>query len=121
VIAKTAYPKKEIVAYLDELKIKHGLPAEPLTDEELAAMAKAKGLDKAEFPKVTAVISAVGTGGRDIQFPAEGGSHKAEVSSSRTKIMIAGNPASRADLKAGMTCTIEYVGDGKDAQSIDCK
>jgi len=121
VISKTAYPKKEIVAYLDELKIKHGLPAEPLTDEELAAMAKAKGLDKAEFPNVTTVISAVGTGGRDIQFPVEGGSHKAEVSSTRTKVIIAGNPGTRTDLKAGMTCTIEYVGDGKDAQSIDCK
>jgi hypothetical protein len=120
-ITNTAYPAKEITLYLDELKMKHGLPAEPLSDEELAAMAKAKGLDKADFPKVTAVLSAVGSGGRDIQFPVQGGTHKAEVSSSRTKVIIAGNQAARADLKAGMTCTIEYVGDGKDANAIECK
>ena len=56
-VQKTAYPNKEIVAYMDQLKIKHGLPAEPLTDEELAALAKAKGLDKMEVPAVKAKLT----------------------------------------------------------------
>jgi tripartite-type tricarboxylate transporter receptor subunit TctC len=120
-VAKTAYPKTEIVAYMDELKIKHGLPAEPLTDEELAAMAKAKGLDKAEIPAVKAVLTAVTGDGREIEFPAEGGTRKIEVSSSRTKITVAGQKAERGDLKPGMNCSIEYIGDSKEANGVACQ
>jgi hypothetical protein len=44
--ATTAYPKVELVAYMDELRIRNGLPAEPLSDEELDLLARENGLDR---------------------------------------------------------------------------
>ena len=87
---KTAYPKAEIVAFMDQLKTKYGLPAEPLSEEELAALAKAKGLDKMEIPKVEAVLLKVGDGGRDIEFAVGGANKKIDVSNSRTGVNIGG-------------------------------
>ena len=92
-IQKTAYPKKEITAFMDDMKIKNGLPAEALSDEELAAMAKAKGLDKTDVPALKAKLTGVGSGGRDIEFVIDGASKKLDVSSSRTKVTIAGQKA----------------------------
>ncbi len=120
-VQKTAYPAKEISAYMDALKTKHGLPAEELSDEELAALAKAKGLDKMDVPSVKAKLTAVSEGGRDIQFPLNGNSRKLDVSSSRTKVTIAGQKAARADLKAGMECTIEYIDGQSEANGITCQ
>jgi len=119
-IQKTAYPRKEITAFMDDMKLKNGLPAEALTDEELAAMAKAKGLDKMDVPAVKAKLTAVGTGGRDIEFVVDGASKKLEVSSSRTKVTIKGEKAARDQLKAGMDCSIEVMGDSKDANGVAC-
>ena len=119
-VQKTAYPRKEITAHLDQLKVKHGLPAEPLTDEELAALAKAKGLDKMDVPSVKAKLSAVNNSGREIEFAANGGNKKLDVSSSRTKVSIAGQKAARADLKPGMECTIEYMDGSAEASGITC-
>ena len=119
-VGKTAYPKSAVVSYMDELKVKHGLPAEPLTDEELAALAKAKGLDKAEVPAVKAKLTAVNKGGREIEFPAKGTTQMLEVSSSRTKITVAGQKAAREDLKPGMDCNIEYMDDSKEANGVAC-
>jgi hypothetical protein len=119
-VEKTAFPRTEIVAYMDELKIKHGLPAEPLTDEELAKMAKEKGLDKADIPAVKAKLTAVSSGGREIEFPVAGATKKLDVSSSRTNITIAGQKAPRDALKAGMECSIEFMGDSKEANGVAC-
>jgi hypothetical protein len=119
-IQKTAYPRKEITAYMDDMKIKNGLPAEELTDEELAAMAKAKGLDKMDVPAVKAKLTAVGAGGRDIEFVVDGASKKLDVSSSRTKVTISGQKAARDQLKAGMDCSIEVMGESKDANGVTC-
>ena len=120
-VSKTAYPKPEIVSFMDQLKAKNGLPAEPLSEEELAALAKAKGLDKAEIPSVQAVLLSVGDGGRDIEFPVSGSNRKIDVSNSRTKVNIAGQKATRAELKAGMSCTIEFMDGAKEANGIACK
>jgi tripartite-type tricarboxylate transporter receptor subunit TctC len=119
-VQKTAYPRTEIVAYMDELKIKHGLPAEPLTDEELAKMAKEKGLDKADVPAVKAKLTAVGAGGRDIEFSVEGAVKKLEVSSSRTNVTVAGQKVPRDALKPGMECAIEFMGEAKEANGVLC-
>ena len=119
-VKKTAYPKAEIVAFMDQLKIKHGLPAEPLSEEELAALAKAKGLDKMEVPKVEALLLKVGDGGRSIEFAVGGSNKTLDVSSSRTAVNIGGKKVPRAELKAGVTCTIEYVDGNKDANGINC-
>ena len=120
-IVKTAYPRTEIAAFMSQLNIKHGLPAEPLTDEELAAMAKAKGLDKAELPAIQAVLTKVGDGGRDVEFKVGAATKKVDISSSRTKINIAGKKADRAKLKPGLACSIEYPAGAKEANGIDCK
>ena len=120
-VQKTAYPRTEIVAYMDELKIKHGLPADPLTDGEPAQKAKEKGLDKADVPAVKAKLTAVTTGGREIEFPVEGATKKLEVSSSRTNITIAGQKAPRDALKAGVECSIEFMGESKEANGVACK
>jgi len=120
-VSKTAYPKAEIVAFMDQLKAKNGLPAEPLSDEELAALAKAKGLDKMEVPAVQAVLLSVGDGGRNIEFPVSGSNRKIDVSNSRTTVNIAGNKASRADLKPGMSCTIAFIDGAKEAHGINCQ
>lgn len=120
-VQKTAYPRPDLLAYMSGLKTKHGLPAEPLTDEELAALAKAKGLDKVDVPAVQANLQAVGNGGREIEFTVEGKTRKLGVSSSRTKVSIAGQKANRADLKAGMNCAVEFTGDAKEANGIACK
>jgi tripartite-type tricarboxylate transporter receptor subunit TctC len=119
-VVKTAYPDKEIVNYMEQLKAKYGLPAEALTDEQLAALAKQKGLDKADVPAIKAKLSAVGDGGRDITFTAGGATKKVDVSSSRTNVTIAGQKAARSDLKTGMECEIEAAEGAKEAGSVKC-
>jgi tripartite-type tricarboxylate transporter receptor subunit TctC len=118
-VEKTSYPNKELTGFIESMKVKNGLPAEPLSDEQLAALAKQKGLDK--MPSVQATLQKVGDGGRDIMFEVDGKQHTAEVSSSRTQISIAGNKAARKDLKAGLVCDVSYPGDKQEASSITCK
>ena len=120
-VQKTAYPAKEISAYMDQLKVKHGLPAEPLTEQELAALAKEKGFDKMELPSIKAKLTAVNNEGREIEFPLNGASQKLDVSSSRTNVSIAGQKAARGDLKAGMECSIEYPEGSTQADKIACQ
>ncbi len=120
-IKKTAYPRAEILAYMSDLKTKHGLPAEPLSDEEIAALAKEKGLDKMDVPALQVVLSAVGEAGRDIEFTHDGKPRKIGVSSSRTKVSIAGEKADRAALKPGMNCAVEFTGEAKEANGVACK
>lgn len=120
-VKQTAYPKAEVLAYVSDMKVRQGLPVEPLSDEELAKLAKEKGLDKTGLPALQAVLKTVGEAGRDIEFTANGSTRKIGVSSSRTKVSIGGQKADRADLKAGMTCAIEFMGDAKEANGVACK
>lgn len=121
IIKATAYPRTEILAFMEKLQTKNGLPAAPLTDEELAALAKERGLDKAgQKSNVTAALTVVGSGGREIQFVDGGETRKVDVSSSKSKVTIAGQSATRADLKAGMSCKIEFE-PGKEAETIACQ
>jgi cation diffusion facilitator CzcD-associated flavoprotein CzcO len=119
-VDKTAYPKSDVVAFMDQLKTKHGLPAEPLSEEELAALAKAKGFDKMEIPSVKAVLLVVGEGGRDIEFAVAGANRKIDVSNTRTNVNIGGQKADRAALKPGATCAIEFVDGAKEASGVTC-
>jgi hypothetical protein len=45
-VKKTAAPKPEIIAFIEQLRTKNVLPAEALSDQELKAIAKKKGPDK---------------------------------------------------------------------------
>lgn len=116
-VRDTSYPSADITAYMLKLRVKYGLPGQPLSDEELAKLA-AKLVGEAK--KVKSALAAVENGGRVIKFLASGADHKANVSGSRTKVTIAGKDASRSALKAGMACEISYSGNGGEATAIDC-
>jgi putative tricarboxylic transport membrane protein len=120
-VDKTAYPQNNVTAFMESLKKKYNLPTEPLSDAELAALAKAKGLDKMDVPAVKAKLISVGNGGREIEFPAKGKNVKLKVSSSRTKVSIGGQKAARADLKAGMECSITFPDGAQQANEIACQ
>jgi cation diffusion facilitator CzcD-associated flavoprotein CzcO len=119
-VDKTAYPKSDVVAFMDQLKTKHGFPAEPLSEEELAALAKANGLDKMQIPSVKALLLTVGEGGRDVEFAVAGANRKIDVSNTRTNVSIGGKKADRAELKPGVTCAIEFTDGAKEANGITC-
>jgi tripartite-type tricarboxylate transporter receptor subunit TctC len=117
-VRDTSYPSVEVTAYTHDLRIKHGLPGAPLSKEELNRLAaKLVGSGKT----ATGPLAGVENGGRVVVFKAEGKDHKGNVSSSNTKVTIAGKPAARAELKPGMTCDIAYSGDGGEVTSIACQ
>lgn len=118
-VSKTAYPPIELTDYIEQMKVKNGLPAEPLSDEELAKLAKEKGFDK--MPSVQTTLKQVENGGRSILFMVDGKEQSADVSSSRTQITIAGQKADRKALKAGLVCEVSYPGDKQEASAIACK
>jgi tripartite-type tricarboxylate transporter receptor subunit TctC len=66
--------------------------------------------------KVTKVIK----GGREIEFTYQGKPVSAEISGSRTEVMVNGAKAKRDALKAGMTCEITYPGPGQEAKAVKC-
>ncbi len=117
-VGKTSYPPPALTDFIEQMKVKNGLPAEAMSDEELAALAKEKGLDK--MPSVKTTLKAVGNGGRDISFVVDGKEQTADVSGSRTQVTIAGKKAERKDLKAGLSCEVSYPGDKQEATAIDC-
>jgi hypothetical protein len=75
---------------------------------------------KIEVQEIKTKLDGVKNGGRQISFKAKGEAHEASISGSRTKVSIGGKGAKRANLKAGMTCTIKYGGDKSTAQSVSC-
>lgn len=117
-VRDTSYPSAAITAFTHQLRVKYGLPGQPLSDEELARLAKKLVGDGL---KVDTVLTAVENGGRVVRFANNGAAHKANVSGSRTKVTIAGKESKRSALKAGMACAVSYASDGGDAASIDCK
>lgn len=117
-VVRGAYPPKEITAYLESLKVKYGLPVQPLHDDEIAKLAKERGL-VAEAKPIVAVLKAIIGGGRQVVVLDNEIEQTIEVSSSRTAIVVAGQKAGRDALKAGMNCEIAYS--GADAEAITCK
>jgi hypothetical protein len=116
-VANTAYPSVEITAFMRNLRVKYGLPGAPLSEEELGRLtAKLAGPGKS----ATAPLTAVENGGRVVRFTADGADRKGNVSTSNTKVTIAGKTAARGDLKAGMTCEIAYSDSG-DVSAITCR
>lgn len=105
-IQKVATTSPEALAFIQSLKKKAGLPVD-------------KG-KKAKVLKATAKLDDVKRGGRVLMFKAKGKKQWTRVSSSNTKVRIGGKESLRKNLKAGMTCNLEYV-QGKTAKSVDCK
>ena len=117
-VKSSAYPRKELTAYVEGLKSKYGLPAQPLRDDEIAKLARERGLVPLS-KTIAAVLKVVTDGGRQVVVLDDAADQTIEVSSSRTHIEIAGKQAGRADLKAGMSCEISYS--GADADHITCR
>ncbi|MDH3239362.1 MAG: hypothetical protein OEO83_01705 [Alphaproteobacteria bacterium] len=116
-IVSTAYPKLEVMERVRQTRIKAGLPAAALSEEELARLAK-----KLAGPglKVKAKLDNVQRGGRILVFKNGSETHKARVSGSRTKVTIDGKGAKRKALKPGMTCDIAYGSNGGEAKTVNC-
>ena len=116
-ISATAYPNARIFTYMHDMAVRHGLPGEPLSDEELMKLAKARG----GITTVSSSLEKVENGGRVLHYKANGKAIKSKVSGSRTKIEIAGKEAKRGALKAGMACEISYMGNGAEVAEVKCK
>jgi tripartite-type tricarboxylate transporter receptor subunit TctC len=116
-VKSTAYPKLEVMERVRQTRIKAGLPSAPLSEEELARLAK-----KLAGPglKVKAKLDDVKRGGRILMFKNGGEAHKAKVSSSRSKVMINGKDAKRKALKPGMECEIAYGSNGGEVKTVSC-
>lgn len=119
------------------------LELSPVSGEEIQAMltrvyatppeviARARDAMRYKGEKMVAQIKTVKTSGtvlqsiregRQIEFKlADGKTAKTSVSGSKTKVTISGKKAKRAEIKAGMTCAIEWPGPGQQARSLDCK
>jgi tripartite-type tricarboxylate transporter receptor subunit TctC len=115
-IGSTAYPQPEILGFLRELRVKHGLPAVPLTPEQMAKLATARGGTLQVETRLDKVVRE----GREIVFKNAAETHKAKISSSRTKVLIKDKEAKRGALAPGMICRIVYAGDGADAMEVHC-
>ena len=79
-------------------------------------------LAKAKISLIThkAKIEEVVKGGRSIVFLNNGKKVKANISGSKTAVMIGGKKADRKQIKAGMNCSITYPGPGQQATKVDC-
>jgi iron(III) transport system substrate-binding protein len=58
--------------------------------------------------------------GRTIVFDQQGKATEVTISARRTAVSIGGAKASRADLKAGMSCKVTYPGPGQSASAVAC-
>jgi len=116
-VNETSYPSAAITDHSHKIRVRYGLPGQPLSAEEMARLAaKLVGSKTA-----TSAILKVERGGRVLHFKAGADTHTARVSGSRTKVLIAGKKAKRAAIKPGMTCNIAYAGNGAEASKVACR
>jgi iron(III) transport system substrate-binding protein len=66
-------------------------------------------------------VKAIKRKGRQVVLATGGSSRTFGVSGRRTDVKVGGQPADRASIKVGMTCTARYVAKEKSAKSLDCK
>ena len=84
--------------------VNDALNQSPDTVEIIAAAVNAKP----PLVTVKTPLTAVGDGGKEVEFMSGDASMKASVSGSRTKITIDGKDDKRGNLKVGMTCEISF-------------
>jgi tripartite-type tricarboxylate transporter receptor subunit TctC len=98
-------------------KVETALNQSPATLELLASVMNADAATRS----VKADLLGVAAKGKRISFRARGETVDSKVSGSRTRVIIAGQVDDRANLKEGMTCTIEFLpGGDNEARLIDC-
>jgi tripartite-type tricarboxylate transporter receptor subunit TctC len=115
-VALTSFPSATVVSYETTLRAKYGLPTKPLTDSELAALAR----KLVTFQTTTAVLDNVEREGRVLVFKVGGSTQRANVSGSRTQVTVGGKKVDRKALKPGMKCEVTYSGNGGEAQKVQC-
>lgn len=115
-VTVSAYPGPEVHAYNTALRAKYQLPVKPLSDAELAELAK----KLVKFETVSAVIEKVEREGRVIHFKVGAESQNVSVSGTRTEVRIGGKEAKRSAVAPGMTCSITHTGSGSQAQKVEC-
>lgn len=103
-VNQIANTSDEALAFIDSIKKKQDLRA-----------------PEKKFKIVKATLDDIKNGGRELHFKADGKAQVARISSSGTKIQIGGKSAGRGNLKAGMSCEINYPGTGQTAKSVVCK
>lgn len=121
---------------LREKAAKAGRPIDPAYGDEVLAMVKEAlnqppstiALLKAALGEKPKTVKAEGpllevkNKGREIVFKGPNGNVSAKPSGSRTTIKIAGKSSTRGDLKAGMSCVINYTPGGQnEPTTVDCK
>lgn len=116
IVKGRSYPRTEILNEIRRVKEAHGLPAEPIPDQDLAKMSASLG----KMHEVKSDLTTVENGGRLVSFKAGNEMHKVDVSDGRTEVTIGGKKEKRASLKPGMTCRIVYPDPGAEAQTIEC-
>lgn len=119
-----------------ERAAKLGRPIDPAYGETVASYVRAaldqppsmvERLVKAlnvKPPELTAkaVAIQVEDGGRMLKFVDNGETVASRLSSSRSKIKVAGKNANRKELTSGMTCDIVYVPGGRnEPKTVDCR
>jgi tripartite-type tricarboxylate transporter receptor subunit TctC len=114
-ISATAYPKAEIFTYIHDMAVRNGLPGEPLSDAEMAKLAKERG----GIMQATSKLDKIERGGRILHFMHDGKATKIKVSGSRTKVVIKGAASKRSKLKVGMNCAISFM--PGEATEVNCK
>lgn len=141
-LLRTAFMKMANSAEFKQLMARQKVILDPMSGDEMtrriqhlrqtpeavvkAAIEDFTRTDKTEMAKaVVPVVKATGKitkverGGRRVSFKGKGKKGKLNVSSSKTKVSIAGKRAKRSALKAGMACEFAYQ--GRAAKAILCK
>jgi hypothetical protein len=95
--------------------------------EKMAAlkeMFKFKGpVEKVELPIVVEAgkVVKIQRDGRRITIDYKGKNRRANVSGSKTEVLVDGKKAKRKAIKMGMNCTFHYYGNKTTAKKLDCK
>lgn len=102
------------------LKDVYGAPDDVKEMLQKAIADDGSSVDEVKTTKVSSAIKEMTSKGRTIAFEANGKPATATIAK-ETKITVAGTAAKADALKQGMSCDIEYYGDGSQAKAISCK
>lgn len=88
---------------------------------DIVALLKDLTSAKAKMVKHTGSVTKVVGEGREVFIRHDGQEVGTKISGSRTDIVIDGKKEKRSKIAAGMTCTFNYEGPGKESATVECK
>jgi len=83
--------------------------------------AKKPKKDTSKMARHEGPVTKIKSGGKSVWISYKGKNVKAKISSSRTKVTVAGKKAKRKAIKVGMKCRFTYPKPGEEAANVDCK